>query len=61
MDRTSDDTARLFRAFGLRAFALALFVWAAGEETLAVVLVLVGLGLLSTPVHSGAERHRDDV
>lgn len=51
MDRASDDTARLFRAFALRALALALFLCAAGEATLAVILVLAGLGLLCAPVH----------
>ncbi|MEV0081687.1 hypothetical protein [Saccharopolyspora sp. NPDC050642] len=56
MDTSSSDVARLLRIFAVRALVLAFIAGITGGTTLAMVLALVGLGLLLVPVET-ARRH----
>lgn len=56
---SESDTARLLRAFAIRALALALIASLIGQTTLAILLALVGFGLLFAPVGRDPHHQQD--
>ncbi|MEV0697024.1 hypothetical protein AB0I53_03765 [Saccharopolyspora sp. NPDC050389] len=56
MDTSSSDVARLLRIFAARALVLAFIAGVTGITTLAMVLALVGVGLLLAPVETARRK-----
>ncbi|PKW17881.1 hypothetical protein [Saccharopolyspora spinosa] len=59
MDTSSADVDRLLRVLAVRTLALAFIAGIVGEEILAMLFAIAGVGLLMAPIGAGAAHRRD--